>query len=329
MMNDYLQHVLSGESSDLSEGKNEFLSWRATGEGILELTPSGPVAANSLVVSAGIHGNETAPVEILNPIVSQLLAGKRPLTSRLLVIYGNPAALRAGSRFTHYDLNRLFSCGWKTIAPCYESRRASELEQAVQGFMAGATEAEGGRRWHLDLHTAIRGSLFEKFGLLPVSPRPWGEAFLDWLNRAGSEALVFHRSPGGTFTHFSCNALQMESCTLELGKALPFGRNTLSDFTQTQQALQALICGDTILPDAPAVPAKHFRVTQQITRLSDEFRLHMADSTLNFTEFPAGTLLAEDSEQQYRVENPAGERVLFPNPRVAHGLRAGLMLVEQ
>ncbi len=326
-MNDYLQHVLAGQPSVLSEGKNEFLSWRETGEGILELTPSGPVAGHSLVISAGIHGNETAPVEILNPIVSQLLAGERPLAHRLLVIYGNPAALRAGSRFTDYDLNRLFSSGWKTIAPCYETRRASELEQAMQQFMDGTTD--NGCCWHLDLHTAIRGSLYQKFGMLPLSPRPWSEPFIDWLNRAGTEALVFHRSPGGTLTHFSCNSLQAESCTLELGKALPFGCNTLSDFSQTQQALLALICGDTTLPDAPAVPAKHFRVAQQITRLSDEFRLHMADSTLNFTEFPAGTLLAEDGDQQYRVESPGGERVLFPNPRVAHGLRAGLMLVEQ
>ena len=215
----------------------------------------------------------------------------------------------------------------RTFAPCYESRRASELEQAVQQFLADASEY--GSCWHLDLHTAIRGSLYQKFGMLPVSPRPWSEPFIDWLNRAGTEALVFHRSPGGTFTHFSCNTLQAESCTLELGKALPFGRNTLSDFSQARQALLALICGDTTLPEAPAVPAKHFRVAQQITRLSDEFRLHMADSTLNFTEFAAGTLLAEDGEQQYLVENPGGERVLFPNPRVAHGLRAGLMLVEQ
>ncbi len=327
MMNDYLQYVLSGQSSGLSEGRNAFLSWRETGEGILELTPSGDVAGDSLVISAGIHGNETAPVEIINPIINQLLEGTRPLANRLLVILGNPAALRAGSRFTDYDLNRLFSSGWKTIPGCYETQRACELEQAVQQFVANA--GASARCWHLDLHTAIRGSVYQKFGMLPLSPRPWPTAFIDWLNCAGAEALVFHRSPGGTFTHFSCNSLQAESCTLELGKALPFGQNRLADFSQTQQALEALICGDTDLPVAPEHPAKRFRVAQQITRLSDEFRLHMSDSTQNFTPFTPGTLLAEDGEQQYRVENPAGERVLFPNPRVAAGLRAGLMLVEE
>jgi succinylglutamate desuccinylase len=44
-----------------------------------------------------------------------------------------------------------------------------------------------------------------------------------------------------------------------------------------------LLVGDLAIADAPA-PLR-YRVVQQITRHSDDFRLHMAEQTLNFTPF--------------------------------------------
>jgi len=321
-MQDFLTTTLNGQTPSAPEGRNEHLSWRWIDEGIVELTPAQP-ATMALVVSAGIHGNETAPVEIVEPLLDSLLRGERPLQTRLLVIYGNPAALRRNKRYLHGDMNRMFGGRWQQYEDCPEARRAWRLEQAMENFWQAGEYEEV--RWHIDMHTAIRGSWHTRFGVLPLRDTPWPEDFMAWLGVAGLEALVFHRAPGGTFTHYSSQHFQAASCTLELGKALPFGQNDLSQFSAARQALIALICGGE--PPAVAEAPRRYRVSQQITRLSDSFVLHMNDDTLNFTVFPQGTLLAEDGEKRYFVQQ-AREYVLFPNPNVAVGLRAGLMLVE-
>ncbi|HLX01990.1 MAG TPA: succinylglutamate desuccinylase/aspartoacylase family protein, partial [Trinickia sp.] len=70
-----------------------------------------------------------------------------------------------------------------------------------------------------------------------------------------------------------------------------------------------------------------FTVIGQITKQSDRFELHVAADVPNFTAFAKGTLLAHDGDYRYTVRHDE-ERIVFPNPSVKPGLRAGLMVVE-
>lgn len=319
-MRDFLQRTLAGEKPDGVSGEDNGLHWHWLDSGVLSVTPQTPTCG-ALVLSAGVHGNETAPVEMLSALLEALVEGAFSLRWRLLVVLGNPAALRAGCRYIDNDMNRLFGGRWRSAPVNPETQRAARLEQLVLSFFDGQPQA---RRWHLDMHTALRESYYPRFGVLPAREGEWDRDFLRWLGDAGLQALVFHQAPGGTFTHFSCEQAGALSCTLELGKAQAFGHNDLSQFAVTAEALRALL-SDT--PTATAPPPRRYQVVQQLTKRSHAFVLTMPAQVRNFTAFPRGTLLAQDGQTRYEVQHEY-EYVLFPNVSVATGLRAGLMLVE-
>lgn len=320
-MSNLLALTLAGEQPALIQGENAALRWKWLGEGLLELSPLQGYR-QAVVLSAGIHGNETAPIELLDRLVNELFAGVRPLAVRLLVVLGNPPAMRANQRYLASDMNRMFGGRYQQFAPSGETARAQQLEQAISSFFAG----EQATRLHYDLHTAIRGSLLPRFGLLPYQPQNYSPEMLALLDAAELDALVIHQAPGGTFSHYSCEHTQAASCTLELGKARPFGSNDLQQFSAINNALQALVSGQS-LPLRGQVPIRVFRVARSLIKRSESFKLYLSDDTANFTALPQDTLLYEQPGESYRVQHEK-EWVLFPNPKVALGLRAGMMLIE-
>lgn len=322
-MFDFLQMTLSGREPLEHSGSNFNLRWQWLAQGVLQLEPLHGYRKN-VVLSAGIHGNETAPIELLAALVSDLLHGKRCLKVRLLVILGNPTAMVSGERYQQIDLNRLFSGRYDQFPACAETARAELLEQLVRDFYDQSNEGE---RLHFDLHTAIRESHHQRFGLLPYTDNgQYSRKMLDWLHHSGIEALVINQAPSGTFSYFTSQHCQAESCTLELGKARPFGQNDLNQFALINQGLLSLITGINLLQYA-AEPLKVYRVTQELKKISEQFRLNFPESVKNFTRFSAGDVLASDGEITYQVQQPQ-EWVLFPNASVRPGLRAGLMVVQ-
>lgn len=281
-----------------------------------------------IVLSSAVHGNETAPIEICDSLIKRIIAEELVLKQRVLFLFGNPASINFGERFVEENLNRLFS-GNHSHSPGLinkERIRAKKLEHYVARFF---TSVETGRyRCHYDLHTAIRGSKNEKFAIHPcIHGRKWKKDQFELLLACGVNTFLLMNKPATTFSYFSSHSFGADSFTIELGMVRPFGENDMSKFAATEQTFAALISGEP-LPTKPfdVKDFDFFDVYRTVDRLTEDFSLNFADDTVNFTDFPVGYVLADDSGEKHVVD-VEGEAIVFPNAKVAVGQRALLTVI--
>jgi succinylglutamate desuccinylase len=293
-------------------------------EGALEVRP--PHAEDNgldLLLSAGVHGNETAPIELLDTLLQAIARGELTPRARILFLFGNPEAMRRGARYLERDVNRLFN-GRHASASGNEALRACELERLATAFFSLPQRT----RLHYDLHTAIRGSRIEQFALYPWKQgRDHSRQELLRLQAAGMRAVLLQNKPSITFSAFTYEQLEAEAFTLELGKARPFGQNADVDLSRLEGGLRHLIEGTEPALDQPLNDMALFSVSREIIKQTDAFRLHLEDDIENFTELAQGYVLAEDGKECRWVVEEQDARIIFPNPKVANGLRAGILIV--
>lgn len=322
-MQDFLALTLQGEQPTTREGKQNNFSWRWLGEGLLECTPNEQYD-KAVVLSAGVHGNETAPIELLSHLCADLFAGRLNLAVRLLLVLGNPYAMRQGKRYVHDDVNRMFCGGYKTLAVTEESKRAEVLEQVVTNFFQES--ASYAKRYHYDLHTAIRASLLPTFALFPYQTHGYDDDLTASLEAADLDALVYHNAVGKTFTHFTSENFKAASATLELGKALPFGQNDLSQFAAIDEVIRNVV-SEQALPLRNKTKIRVFKVSDSLIKKDEDFQMNLSAEAPNFSTFTKGEIIATQPSGNYVVEQDQ-VWILFPNPNVKLGLRAGLVLTE-
>ncbi|MCJ8292806.1 MAG: succinylglutamate desuccinylase [Colwellia sp.] len=305
--------------------------------GVLLVEPiSSAKPSKSIVISSGIHGNETAPIEIVQQLISDMVAQKTQVKHRTLFIMGHPVAMNIAKRFQTENLNRLFCGKHKGIAPCFEKDRAEKLETYVSDFFnAGCTKDTSANsidsevtNYHYDLHTAIRNSKHEKFAIYPYQgDKPWDKEQLSFMAACGVNTILFGHGPTGTFSYYSSANFSAHAFTVELGKVRPFGENNMANFSAMTEKLTALICDEELLLNS--FDNKDFNLYTalgDITKVSDNFKLFIDDAASNFTDYPVDTLLSTDTGEEYRTTQP-GESIVFPNAKVGNGQRAVLMVV--
>lgn len=304
---------------------NAGFSVRLPVRGILQMTSPGQSQKRlSLLISVGIHGDETAPIDMLAVLLAGLAQVPHRLGVDLMVVVGNPDAVAQGRRYLDADLNRLFRADRGDLQSAAEAERADGIMRATAMFFATSTA----KKWHLDLHTAIRASLYPTFAVVPDAIAAADKnALIAWLGGAGIGAIILNRKPAGTFSAYTAAQFGATSCTAELGQVGTLGQNDLSLFSATQVALDALLRTGHTQPARPN-PPDVFTVAQEIIKYSDAFKMGFDGAAKNFTAMAPDDLIAEDGDVVYRVGDVV-EYVVFPNPNVRVGQRAGLTVVRQ
>ncbi|WP_404340091.1 succinylglutamate desuccinylase [Pseudoalteromonas mariniglutinosa] len=291
--------------------------------GIIEFEPHN-ITNKDIVLSSAVHGNETAPIEICDELIRELITGKLTAKQRVLFIFGNPKSINIGKRFVEENLNRLFNGEHsKTgLGSNPERERAKQLEETVSDFFNRGGDSTRSR-CHYDLHTAIRGSKNEKFAVYPfLHGQPWKKSQLQFLLSCGVNTVLMMKSSATTFSYYSSYVHGADAFTIELGQVKPFGENDMRRFEKTKATLKALISLESVdYGDFNADDFELFSVYRTINRTAESFSFSFADDAVNFTGFAKGDLLAIDGQTRYFAEVD-GEAIIFPNADVALGQRA-------
>ncbi|NRB23472.1 succinylglutamate desuccinylase [Shewanella sp.] len=280
-----------------------------------------------IVLSCAVHGNETAPIELCNDLIKDLLQQKIRTNHRVLFLFGNPPAIINGTRFIEENLNRLFNGAHSAGEGLTNSERirAKKLEFYVDKFFLASSATE--QRIHYDLHTAIRGSKHEKFAIYPYRPgRKYSAEQIMYLEACGIDTVLFHHEPTTTFSYFSSTHYEADAFTIELGKVLPFGQNDMTRFIALREMLNRLITNqDLALEEFDVNKVNLYQVCRAINKGCDDFEFTFANDVENFTSFPKGYILAKEGGMDIKVEHEV-EAIVFPNAKVPVGQRTVLCL---
>lgn len=291
--------------------------------GVLMLEPKvGSEHLHDVIISCGVHGNETAPMEIVNRLVTEIISGQLQLKNRVLFILGNPLAAEQQQRFCDTNLNRLFNGRHREgrLTHTIDAGRAAVLELEVEHFLSDSRV----QCLHYDLHTAIRGSHYEKFAVYPfLHNRTWSSTQLAFLESCGIEAVLLSNQPSSTFSYYTSRQFGAHSFTVELGKVRPFGENDLASFTDIEQQLSRLIEGQSVLAEKPR-EIKLYSVIAEVMKQSEAMTFTFSDDVKNFTSFPRDTILVKD-KSNYVVQRES-ESIVFPHASVQLGERAVLVV---
>ncbi|GAB7220042.1 succinylglutamate desuccinylase [Vibrio comitans] len=288
-------------------------------KGVLKISPPSEAKQSKyVVISSAVHGNETAPIEMVDDLACQIASESIVPQHHLLLIIAHPNAILAEQRFVETNLNRLF--GDADYPESQELALAVSLKEQVTHFWQDVPMAN---RWHLDMHCSIRASKHYTFAISPQSTYPTRQKeFIDFMQKAGIEAVLLSEEPSSTFSWFSSSKFGAQAATLELGQVAKFGHNDMNKlaqfttaFLELVESVESIIEGDMIT----------YQVDSSIYRENMDFEFYFDKALPNFSRFAEGAQLGKDGDKVLTMPVEQGG-VVFPNPNVELKQRAALIV---
>lgn len=259
----------------------------------------GAAPGPTLLLVAGIHGNEPAGIGVCRRLFDALKAHP-PAGGEIAAFVANPPALAAGTRYVTRDMNRQW-----TAAGLAAARTTADAEAIALAELAGAIDEVIARArgpvYALDLHTTSADGI--SFAI--VGPAEADRRFAGQLATTGVAGIA-ERTPGTLAAHLSargCVALAIEGgqhasdeavanleaiVTLALVATGLFAPGDLPSFAASRQRLLTER-GD--LPPLIDVVARH--------EVRPGFR--MEPGFINIQRTAAGTLLAREGDAEIRA----------------------------
>jgi succinylglutamate desuccinylase len=290
--------------------------------GVVQVTPANSApTTKKVVISSGIHGNETAPIEIVDQLVNELLQQQWQPTQHILFIIAHVAAIKTGERYLETNLNRLF--GDANYPQTLELDHAKRLKLLVNNFW---DHSDISQRWHFDLHCSIRRSQYYTFAISPASDfAVRSQACMNFLAAAKIEAVLLAATASYTFSWYSAHVFGAQSATLELGQVADFNQNDLDRLVDFKMALFELLAEPTLQPQLKLKDLKYFKVHSSVYKTTTDFQFYFSKDLPNFTLFLKNECLGVDGDQEIYMPIADG-RVVFPNPEVELNQRAALLV---
>ncbi|CEO39520.1 succinylglutamate desuccinylase [Photobacterium kishitanii] len=315
---DFSQPFVTGEWV-LDSGLHCQLLYR----GVLQITPRELASdTKDIVLSCGVHGDETSPIELVQQIASGVVLGQIQPVHRLLLIIAHPEAINHQQRFMAENMNRLFQV--RNFEKNNECRIANALQLAINSFY-GTSIAIKPERWHLDLHCAIRPSQHDTFAISPYTDKQTrSNKLFSFIHHAKLDAVLLSNKPSPTFAWYSAEYHGAQALTVELGRVGKLGHNDFTVLAPFRHAILQLIT-DVALPIIWTNEVEVYQVSRTIVKRQAEFYFTFNDDVANFTFFAEGDEFAVDGSQTYTA-SVGGEAVVFPNRHVVVGQRAVLMV---